>query len=101
MRPAFQLHLQRLPRPVPAAASAPGVDADPHLPAQFPAGVAVALSARGALRVVIRNFSLGPYRAFGANGHQKAPSRYGLTFPCGPFSLRDPPVMDNGVRVRS
>ena len=65
----------------------------------FPAGVAVALSARGALRVVIRNFSLGPYRAFGANGHQKAPSRYGLTFPCGPFSLRDPPVMDNGVRV--
>lgn len=67
----------------------------------FPAGVAVALSARGALRVVIRNFSLGPYRAFGANGHQKAPSRYGLTFPCGPFSLRDPPVMDNGVRVRS
>ena len=45
----------------------------------FPAGVAVALSARGALRVVIRNFSLGPYRAFGANGHQKAPSHSALT----------------------
>lgn len=94
MRPAFQLHLQRLPRPVPAAASAP---AGRMVPCRRCGCAFRPWRAAGGDSQLF----LGPYRAFGANGHQKAPSRYGLTFPCGPFSLRDPPVMDNGVRVRS